>query len=309
VVRVEAFRDLAVYLPGALSQVPRLLLILGGGLVILLLGLADDVRDLSPRAKLLGQFAVAAALVVFGDIHLSLFAEGTGLVGRIATGFATVLWVAAVTNAFNLLDHMDGVCAGVAAVCGTAFLAVALQTGQLFIAALLVVLVGTCAGFLVYNFHPASIFLGDAGSQFLGYWLAVTTALFTFYRPHYPLFSYLVPVIVLAVPFYDMSRVVGIRLAEGRSPFQGDRNHLSHRLLGLGFSVRQAAGLVYLLTAVTGLAAVLLYHVSAAPAGIVVALVLLVLLLIGFLDSRGRRGEPPTAPPAEPGAPATPGGA
>jgi UDP-GlcNAc:undecaprenyl-phosphate GlcNAc-1-phosphate transferase len=115
-------------------------------------------------------------------------------------------------------------------------------------------------------------------------------------------------VIVLSVPFYDMIRVVCIRLAEGRSPFQGDRNHLSHRLLGLGFGVRQSAGIVYLLTAVTGLAAVLLYHVEAIPAALVVALVVLILVLVGILDSRGRgngaagRGHPGAPPAAGSGA-------
>ena len=280
--------DARIQIPGVVAQAPRLLLILAGGFAIIALGLLDDLRDLRPRWKLAGQLAVAAALVLFGDIRLSLFTEGEGGVGYGVSVVATLLWIAGVTNAFNLLDHMDGVCSGVAAVSGTAFLAVALQTGQLFIAALLLVLVASCVSFLVYNFHPASIFLGDAGSQFIGYLMGVTTVLFTFFQPPYPLFSYLVPLIVLAVPFYDMVRVVGIRLAEGRSPFQGDRNHLSHRFLGLGFGVRQSAVLVYLLTAVTGLAAVLLYHVEAVAALLVVALVVLILVLVGLLDSRGR---------------------
>jgi UDP-GlcNAc:undecaprenyl-phosphate GlcNAc-1-phosphate transferase len=289
-VRLPIPAGVRVLLPGVLVQAPRLLLVLGGGVAILGLGLLDDLRDLGPRGKLIGQLVVAGALVAFGDIRLSLFTEGEGTLGYAVSVVATLLWIAAVTNAFNLLDHLDGVCAGVAAVSGLAFLAVALQTGQLFIAGLLVVLVASCAGFLVYNFHPASIFLGDAGSQLIGYLLGVTTVLFTFYRAPYPAFSFFVPAIVLAVPFYDMLRVVGIRLAEGRSPFQGDRNHLSHRLLGLGFSVRQSAGLVYLLTASTGLAAVLLYHVAAAPSLLVVALVVVLLVLMGILDSRGRPG-------------------
>jgi UDP-GlcNAc:undecaprenyl-phosphate GlcNAc-1-phosphate transferase len=290
-VRLPVPAGVRVLLPGVLDQGPRLLLVLGGGAAILGMGLLDDLRDLGPRSKLLGQLAIAGALVAFGDIRLSLFTEGEGPFGYAISVAATLLWIAAVTNAFNLLDHMDGICAGVAAVSGLAFLAVALQTGQLFIAGLLVVGVAACAGFLVYNFHPASVFLGDAGSQLIGYGLGVTTVLFTFYRASYPAFSYFVPAIVLAVPLYDMLRVVGIRLAEGRSPFQGDRNHLSHRLLGLGFSVRQAAGVVYLLTGATGLAAVLLYHVEAAPSVLVIALVVVLLILVGILDSRGRRGE------------------
>lgn len=281
--------DARVHLPGAVEQAPRLLLILGGGLAIAALGLVDDLRDLAPRWKLLGQCTVAAALVLFGDIRLSVFSEGAGAAGRAASFAATLAWIAAVTNAFNLLDHMDGICAGVAAVCGAAFFAVAVQTGQFFIAALLGVAVGAGAGFLVYNFPPASIFLGDAGSQFLGYLLAVATVLFTFYEPPYPLFSYFVPAVVLAVPIYDMIRVVGIRLAAGRSPFEADLHHLSHRLVGLGLSARRAAGLIYLLAAVCGLSAMLLYEATPVTAGVVFAHVVLLLGLVGVLESRMRR--------------------
>jgi len=293
--------SIRIYLPGAVDQAPRLLLILGGGIAIAAIGLVDDRHDLAPRWKLLGQLVVALLLALLGDIRLSLFTEEIGGLGRVVSIAATLLWVAAVTNAFNLLDHLDGVCAGVAAVCGTVFLAVALQTGQLFIAALLAVTVAACAAFLVYNFHPATVFLGDAGSQFIGYLLAVTTILFTFYRPPYPLFSYTVPLLVLAVPFYDMARVVSIRLSEGRNPFQGDRNHLSHRLLRLGFSTRQSAGLVYLLTAATGLSATLLYRVEATASAIVLAQVVLILILVACLDSKGggegRRDGLSDAPP------------
>jgi UDP-GlcNAc:undecaprenyl-phosphate GlcNAc-1-phosphate transferase len=191
-----------------------------------------------------------------------------------------------VVNAFNLLDHMDGICAGTAAVCGLAFAAVALQTGQHFIAALLLAGVGTAAGFLVFNFPPATVFLGDAGSQFLGYGLAVSTILFTFYEPPYPLFSYFVPGVVLAVPFYDVARVAGIRLAQRRSPFEADRNHLAHRLAALGLSPRQAALAVYALTGASGVAAALLYEATPAAGAAIFACVAAGLVLVGFLEAR-----------------------
>lgn len=284
--------DVRRHLPGALEEAPRLLVVLGGGLAVLALGFVDDLRALTPRQKLLGQLSVAAAVALAGDVRLSVFSEDAGVLGRLTSLAATLAWMAGVINAFNLLDHMDGVCAGTAAVCGAAFLAAAALTGHWFIAALLLVGIGAHAGFLVYNFPPASIFLGDAGSQFIGYMMAATTVLFTFYEPPYPLFSYFVPVVVLAVPLYDTARVVGIRLARRRSPFEGDLNHLSHRLVRLGFSPRQALGVVCLMAAVTGSAALLLYHVTSTLACVIMLQVVLLLALVGLLESiaRGKRG-------------------
>jgi len=194
-----------------------------------------------------------------------------------------------ITNSFNLLDHMDGLSAGVAAVSGACFLAVAVHTQQWFIAALVAALIGAALGFLRFNFPPASIFLGDAGSQFLGFLLACLTVSFTFYGRSYPLYSYAVPLVILAVPLYDTASVVLLRLRQGRSPFEADRNHFAHRLADLGLTHRGAAVVIYFLTLVTGASAVLLYDVGPSGALVILGQILGIFVIIGTLEFRARR--------------------
>ena len=259
-----------------------------GSLVILLLGLADDRRPMKPGLKL-GVQAIVALGVALGGERLDLFG-GSPVVGVAVT----VLWILAVTNAFNLLDHMDGLSTGVAAIAGVAFLVVAIQTGQVFIAAMLAPLLGACAGFLVFNFPPAKMFLGDAGSLFLGFWLSCLTISFTFYEEakSYELYTYLVPLAVLAVPLFDTLGVVIIRLRNGKPIFEGDTNHLAHRLVALGMSRRRAVLTVYALTLYAGLAAVLLYHVKETVGAILIfSLLLLTFGIMTLLEASGRSRE------------------
>ncbi|HYE98514.1 MAG TPA: MraY family glycosyltransferase [Planctomycetota bacterium] len=256
-----------------------------GSLVILALGLVDDRYKVSPRFKLLIQALVAAGVAAGGE-RLEVFDLGPW-----AGGALTVLWILAVTNAFNLLDHMDGLSAGVASIASVAFLAVALQTGQAGVAAALAPLLGACLGFLLFNFPPARIFLGDAGSLFIGFWLACLTVSFTFYAAPYPLYTYLVPLAVLAVPLFDTLGVVVIRVLRRRPLFEGDTNHLAHRLVALGMSRRRAVLAVYALTLYAGLSAVLLYQVRQEGAWIVLALLVLTFGLMTLLETAGRRSE------------------
>src|SRR5439155_4007557 len=167
----------------------------------------------------------------------------------------TICWIVAITNAFNFLDNMDGLSAGVAAVATTAFLITALSIGQWFVAASLALLLGALLGFLCFNFPPARIFMGDSGSLVIGFLLGVLTVRTTFLPPEkqwaagwYAVFA---PVIVLAVPLYDLAVVSLIRLMRGKSPFVGDTNHFSHRLVARGMSRRTAVLCLYLITAAT----------------------------------------------------------
>ena len=254
-----------------------------GSLVILVLGVVDDRRRLSARFKLLVQTIVATGVALGGE-RLRLFD-----VPAPVSVAVTVLWILAVTNAFNLLDHMDGLSSGVALLAGAAFLAVALQTGQGFIAAMIVPLLGACAGFLVFNFPPAKIFLGDAGSLFIGFWLSCLTISFTFYDAHYRLYTYFVPLAILAVPLFDTSSVVLIRLLKRKSIFEGDTNHLAHRLTALGMSRRGAVLTIYALTMATGISAVLLYFVTDRGALLILVQLLLTFGIITLLEAAGRR--------------------
>jgi len=227
---------------------------------------------------------VAVVLVLFG-IRVSVFVPSTVLASSI-----TVLWILTVINALNFLDNMDGLAGGVAAIAAFFFLLTAMQYGQLFVSALLVAFIGAIVGFLFYNLHPASIFMGDAGSLFLGYMLAVLTVLGTYYNPEHPtIFPVIVPLVVLAIPLYEMATVTGIRLKKGLSPFKASKHHFSFRMRGLGLGVRGAVNFIFLVTVCTGVAALLLPQLDAVGALLDLLLVGLILTIVGLLELWGGR--------------------
>ncbi len=280
--------DVTRFAPGALTKINDLLLLAGGSLVIVLLGTADDRWKLSPRAKVLVEALVAAGFVI-GSERLSLFLGGS-IASDLAGGAITILWIVGVTNAFNLLDHMDGLTGGVTLLTCAAFAVVAAETGQWFVAAALAALGGAAAGFLLFNFPPARVFIGDGGSLFIGFVLSSITVTFTFYEPakeRLP-FAWAIPLVVLAVPLYDTASVVLTRLRHRRPIFEGDRNHVAHRLVALGMTPRGAALTVYAMTAMTGLAAILLLQVDALGAGIILAQLALTFGIIALLDRTGK---------------------
>jgi UDP-GlcNAc:undecaprenyl-phosphate GlcNAc-1-phosphate transferase len=272
-------KEIIQHVEGVFVKLPQLVVICMGGLVILVLGLVDDRYGVSPWTKLLVQALVALGLVLSGE-QLSVFLGGS-LSEKALGAILTVCWVIIVTNGFNLMDHMDGVCCGVIVITSLSFLIVALFTQQLFIACLLATLIGANLGFLSFNFHPARIFLGDAGSMFLGYLAAALTIVFTFYQEHYELYSYFTPLVVLSIPLFDSLTVAGIRLARGRHIFQADTNHLAHRLVYLGMPIQLAVLVVYILTLCTGLGAILLYKVD--NLGGAVIILSQILLIFGII--------------------------
>ena len=267
-----------MHLGGITNRLAQLGIIFAGGAVMAAIGLVDDIRGLKAKWKLLLQIGVALMLVISG-IRITLFI-GNPLTG----GLLTVIWIVGITNAFNLLDNMDGVSAGVGLIVIGIFLVVAFETGQLFVASLLLALGGAVGAFLLFNFPPASIFMGDCGSLFLGYMIAALTVVFTFYQEPHPVSTILIPAIILALPIYDTASVIVIRLAEKRSPFEADRRHFSHRLVALGMSVRQAVLIIYLMTFALGLLAILLYRVEPVGAVIVFIHTLAIILLIVVLE-------------------------
>src|SRR3954469_3355791 len=288
----------AAYLGGARQQTPMALALVGAMAVMHVMGLLDDRRALGPYLKLFVQLAVTVALVApFKSLWpLTAWDDRLHLHGVLSVGIS-VLWITAITNAFNFLDNMDGLSAGVAAVCTAAFLVAALSIGQWFVAAALALLLGAVLGFLCFNFAPASIFMGDSGSLLIGLVLGVLT-IRTTYLPRgedcgagwYAVFA---PVIVLAVPLYDLVVVSAIRLARGKSPFVGDTNHFSHRLVARGMSRRTAVLCIYLVTAATAIAAVILPHAhSTFVAVLVFCQTVLILGVVALLEQH-----PLPAPP------------
>lgn len=275
---------LADHLDGIRDQTPRALGVLGGAVALHVLGLIDDRRALGPGAKLIVQLAVAIAVAA------TLRIRSLELLGPIPATALSVVWIVVVTNAFNFLDNTDGLCAGVAALAGAILAGAAVFAGQIFVPVLALVVVGAAAGFLLHNFPPASIFMGDAGSLPIGYLLAVLTILTTFYDPEAGTtpFGILVPFVVLAVPLYDSASVVIIRYRARQSIFRPDRRHFSHRLIERGFTPRAAVLSIYLATAATGLAAVLLPTANWPMAALVFAQTLCIVGLIALLEF-GRR--------------------
>lgn len=280
----------APHVSGFLEQAPQLWLLLAAGTLLMLLGLTDDLRGLDWRPRLAIEFLVAA-LIVWQGWRLTIFLSFPWL-----TDLLSVLWIVGLVNSFNFLDNMDGLSGGVAAIAAAMLATVMLlapdpltHQPQLFVAGFLLVLVGSLLGFLWHNRPPARLFMGDAGSYFIGFMLAVATMAATFAGGDVPRHAILAPLCVLAIPLYDTLTVVIIRLREGRSPFEADKNHFSHRLVQLGMTNTQAVLTIYLATATTGLGALLLYQVDLAGAAVILLLVACVLLLVTILETAARR--------------------
>ena len=276
--------SMRMYLPGIQLRMPWLLAILVGGLVIAGVGLVDDKWVLRPKWKLLVQFIVATFIVSMG-VRIRLF-----LPLGIFSYLITIIWILAITNAFNLLDNMDGVSAGVALISGFMLWIVAVILNEYFIATILSVFMGSLLGFLYFNFPPATVFMGDCGSMFVGFVLSVITILGTYYRPDTPtLFPVAIPLLVLAVPIFDTISVICIRLRRGTSIFKPDKNHFSHRLVARGMSVRTAVRFVYLVTLCIGLPSVLLPILPLVGVLIVFFQVVGIISIIAILEYYGSR--------------------
>ena len=286
--------DVYDYLPGAFQMMPRLSVIFIGASAMFVLGLFDDVKRLSARVKLLFQLIIAVFIVANG-ITFTLFLGPLGDWGRIVSALVTVFWIVLITNSYNLLDHMDGLSAGIAAITAAVFMIIAIKTGQYFIASFLITIIGAAVAFLVFNSHPARIFMGDAGSLLLGYFIAILTVQFTFYKEPHSYYALLTPVLVVAIPIFDTIVVIVIRFLNKKPIFGGDKNHLAHRLVAMGLRVPDAVILIYVLTFCAGLSAILLYYLNPewmtnlTGAILVFGQVVLLLCIVTLLEYTGRK--------------------
>ena len=273
------------HLAGIASKLPIVLAIVGSALVLFVVGLIDDRRPLGAAPKLAVQLAVALFIAWPMEIRA---AEALPEFWSVAL---TVVWILVITNAFNFLDNMDGLSAGVAAIAAGIFAITSMTTGQVFVPVMAWILIGSLLGFLAFNFSPATIFMGDAGSLVVGFLMSVLTVLTTFYDPRQDLrpLGVVVPVVVLAVPLYDVASVVAHRLLAGESPFRGDRRHFSHRLVRRGMSPRGAVLTIYLATAATGLPAIALPRVGWSLADeLLLFQCLCVVMMIAILEHTGQ---------------------
>ena len=224
-----------------------------GALGMLIVGVLDDKLELRPRTKFAGQLLVAF-LVAASGARITLFVHNVWFSYGI-----TILWIITLINAFNFMDNMNGLCAGLGAIGACCFAITAAAGGQYLVALLAFLTFGALLGFLPYNFPRARAFLGDAGSHLVGYLLAVLAVLPHFYTSQHPRrWAVLIPLLVLAVPLLDMAWVVILRWHRGRPFYQGDTNHLSHRLVRAGLGRVQAVMVIWLLAGVLGALACLI---------------------------------------------------
>jgi UDP-GlcNAc:undecaprenyl-phosphate/decaprenyl-phosphate GlcNAc-1-phosphate transferase len=253
---------------------PQFYPILIAGTLLFVVGLLDDIYQLKPYTKLIAQVIVAAGTVYFG-------ARLTLTDSQVINDFITIFWLVGITNAINLLDNMDGLSGGVSVI-SCIFLAVTFfiggQTGEM----MLPVLLGSAAlGFLVFNFNPATIFMGDCGSMFLGFMLG-GTALLSYGRLRNVTAVLLTPVLILLIPIFDTCMVTVTRKLSGRPVSQGGRDHTSHRLVAMGMSERRAVIMLYFLAALSGTLAMMVRFVSPSITLIIVPAFVLVMLFIGL---------------------------
>ena len=280
----RAIAHAAAHRSGIVTRAGELAGLLLGGTMVFAVGLYDDRVSIRPKVKLLGQIAAALVFVFFyyysGD-RMFFFIRNP-----FAIAFLLVLWIVGVTNSINLMDNMDGLCAGVSAISLFFFSLVIYQLGQqTFMILSMLALLGAVLGFLWHNFNPARIFMGDAGSMFIGFTLACLIVFSTFYtsQSERTILTVAMPPIILAVPLFDTLTVVAIRIKRGLPIYQADKNHFSHRLVALGMSHRNAVLLIYLVTLCTGIGALLLHQLNFFGGVIVliqVAVILGVILLL-----------------------------
>ncbi len=259
-----------------------------GSIIIILTGAFDDVKEISPRVKLLGQIIAALIVVVVGDLRLEFINLPFG--GELNFGFLsipiTMIWIIGITNAINLIDGLDGLAAGVSTIALFTIAGMAYTMGNSYVMIMALILAVSSLGFLLYNFHPAKIFMGDTGALFLGYMIAVLSLLgfkgVTFV-------SLVIPVIILGVPISDTLFAIVRRLVNKQPLSAPDKSHLHHCLLRLGYTHRQTVLLIYAMSAVFGLAAFIFSQATLWGSTIILLAILVTIEL--FVEKIGLVGE------------------
>lgn len=260
----------------------RLQGILIGSVIIVIVGILDDIFDLNALVKLLFQI-VAATVVVSHGVSIEIFTNPLPGNDYIQLGFLsipiTVLWIVGVTNAVNLIDGLDGLAVGISSITAMSLFFISLIMGDYNIALLTAALVGACFGFLPFNFYPAKTFMGDTGATFLGFMLSCISILGLF--KGYAVLSFAVPFIILGLPIFDTAFAIIRRLARGESPMHADRGHLHHKLIDMGFSQKRAVMILYTTSGLLSLSAVVMMFTGSFFRTIFLIIAVLVLIITG----------------------------
>lgn len=251
-----------------------------GGTLIVILGIIDDKYDLKPSIKFLGQLVVISIPIFFGIIIDTINPFGITMnFGVFAIPF-TFLWIAVIINAINLIDGLDGLAAGVSVIALSSIAFIGILQNNIFVMMISVILIGSTLGVLYYNFNPAKLFLGDNGSMLLGYVLGVLSILGF---KNVTFFSILFPIIILGVPFIDITFAAVRRYREGVSLTRADRGHLHHKLQYIGFSHRESVILIYFMATLFAVASVILY--LSTVTGAVLICILLVFSVVIIVEA------------------------
>ncbi len=239
--------------------------ILFGGLVIVVMGVLDDIFALHPLAKLAAQILVAL-FAVFEGVTIDFISLGENMISLGIWSYPlTVIWIVGLTNSINLIDGLDGLACGVSAISSMSLFVVMIILGDYNSALIVAIIIGACLGFFPFNAHPAKIFMGDTGAQTLGYLLSLISIQGVF-KTH-TVFSFLIPLSIFGFPLFDTAFAIVRRVISGRNPFSSDRGHIHHRLIDMGFGQRKCVSILYSICGILGISAVLFtlkYYISAA---------------------------------------------
>ena len=250
------------------------LAIIIGSIIIILTGILDDTKEISPKLKLIGQISASFVVVFMGDIRVEFINLPFG--GQLNFGFLsipiTMFWIIGITNAINLIDGLDGLAAGVSTIALFAIAGMAFIMGNPYVLILALITAVSSLGFLIYNFHPAKIFMGDTGALFLGYLISVLSLLGF---KNVTFISLIIPIIILGVPISDTFFAIIRRLVNKQPLSAPDKSHLHHCLLRLGFSHKQSVLLIYAMSSIFGLVA-FIFSQSTLWGSIIVIFVLLI---------------------------------
>lgn len=263
--------------------------ILVGAAIIAVMGVVDDCKNLDARLKFIIQGIAALIVIIGGNVRITvltnpnIFSDNPYLVlPWWISGIVSFLWIVFITNAVNFIDGLDGLAAGVSAIMSVSLVFIAVRIGEYSVAVVGLAIMGACFGFLPFNFNPAKIFMGDTGSTFLGFILASLSIQGVF--KSYAIISFAVPLLILGLPLFDAMFAMIRRIYHGQSPMKADRGHLHHRLIDMGFSQKQTVFILYAISGVLGITAVILAESGTLRALILLICVLIFLFIEGFLS-------------------------
>lgn len=258
------FGGLAIFAGSTVSMMiflsfdPKIITIIAGGVLIYILGITDDIKHLSPKVKFLGEMVVAVIMYVNGiriEFITNFFGEGNSQLGAAVCFIVTIVWIVGITNTINLIDGLDGLAAGTTAIISLCIAYASYIHGTYVTTGAMLAVAGGALGFLPFNFYPAKSFMGDGGSLFLGFMLSSLSVFGTVKSA--TLFAVIIPVLVLGVPIFDTFFAILRRCVNKKPIMEADKGHLHHRLMNLGYGQRRATMMLYGITGIMGVAAVL----------------------------------------------------